>query len=80
LSKSSSSKENNNKVNLKDLDLTEREIEVGALIAGGLTNKEISEKLYISLGTVKNYVTNIYDKLGVANRAAAVIHLRNLGL
>jgi DNA-binding NarL/FixJ family response regulator len=80
LSKSFSSKENNNKVNLKDLDLTEREIEVGSLIAGGLTNKEISEKLYISLGTVKNYVTNIYDKLGVANRAAAVIHLRNLGL
>jgi DNA-binding NarL/FixJ family response regulator len=80
LSKSFSSKEQDNKLNLDDLDLTEREIEIGTLIAAGLTNKEISEKLFISLGTVKNYVTSLYSKLGVANRAAAVIHLRKLGL
>lgn len=80
LSKSFSSKEQDNKLNLDDLDLTEREIEIGTLIAAGLTNKEISEKLFISLGTVKNYVTSIYNKLAVANRAAAVIHLRKLGL
>ncbi|MBL4937315.1 response regulator transcription factor [Clostridium sp. YIM B02515] len=80
LSKSFSQKEQDNKLNLDDFDLTEREIEIGKLIASGLTNKDISEKLFISLGTVKNYVTNIYNKLGVANRAAAVIHLRKLGL
>ncbi len=80
LSKNFSQKEQDNKLNLDDFDLTEREIEIGKLIASGLTNKDISEKLFISLGTVKNYVTNIYNKLGVANRAAAVIHLRKLGL
>jgi DNA-binding NarL/FixJ family response regulator len=80
LSKSVSLNKNNNELKLDDLGLTEREIEIGTLIAAGLTNKEISEKLFISLGTVKNYVTNIYNKLGVANRAAAIIHLRKLGL
>ncbi|ERI93610.1 response regulator receiver domain protein [Clostridiales bacterium oral taxon 876 str. F0540] len=80
LSKNFSQKEQDSKLNLDDFDLTEREIEIGKLIASGLTNKDISEKLFISLGTVKNYVTNIYNKLGVANRAAAVIHLRKIGL
>lgn len=80
LSKSLSTGRQEAKLSLDDLELTEREIEIGALIADGLTNKEISEKLFISLGTVKNYVTNLYSKLGVVNRAAAVIHLRNLGL
>jgi DNA-binding NarL/FixJ family response regulator len=80
LSRNFSSNEEASKLKIDDLDLTEREIEIGALIAAGLTNKEISEKLFISLGTVKNYVTNLYNKLGVSNRAAAVIHLRKLGL
>jgi DNA-binding NarL/FixJ family response regulator len=80
LSKNFSSRDEVNRLNLDDLDLTEREREIGSLIAEGLANKEIAEKLFISLGTVKNYVTNVYNKLGVANRAAAVVHLRKLGL
>lgn len=80
LSKTYSSREQGSKLNADNYDLTEREIEIGALLSEGLTNKEISDKLFISLGTVKNYVTNLYSKLGVGNRAAAVIQLRNLGL
>lgn len=80
LSKGVASRDQKDDLTLDDLDLTEREIEIGSLIATGLTNKEISEKLFISLGTVKNYVTTLYSKLGVANRAAAVITLRKLGL
>jgi DNA-binding NarL/FixJ family response regulator len=80
LSKNLSLNKAENKLSLEDLDLTDRELEIGRLIADGLTNKDIADKLYISLGTVKNYVTTLYSKLGVVNRAAAVIHLRNLGL
>lgn len=80
LSKNLSLNKDENKLSLEDLDLTDRELEIGRLIADGLTNKDIADKLYISLGTVKNYVTTLYSKLGVVNRAAAVIHLRNLGL
>jgi DNA-binding NarL/FixJ family response regulator len=80
LSKTYSSREQGCKLNADNYDLTEREIEIGALLSEGLTNKEISDRLFISLGTVKNYVTNLYSKLGVVNRAAAVIQLRKLGL
>jgi DNA-binding NarL/FixJ family response regulator len=80
LSKTFSSKDQGSKLNADNYDLTEREIEIGALLSEGLTNKEISDKLFISLGTVKNYVTNLYSKLGVGNRAAAVIQLHKLGL
>jgi DNA-binding NarL/FixJ family response regulator len=80
LSKSFSSNSQDSRLSADKFDLTEREMEIGALLSEGLTNKEISDKLFISLGTVKNYVTNLYSKLGVANRAAAVIQLRKLGL
>ena len=53
----------------KDLDeLSAREVEIGRLIGEGYTNKEIAEKLFLSEGTVKNYISEIYSKLGDNNR------------
>jgi DNA-binding NarL/FixJ family response regulator len=52
--------------------LTEREIMVLTLAARGDTNKVIGKKLHISAATVKTHLKHIYDKLGVADRAAAV--------
>jgi NarL family two-component system response regulator LiaR len=53
-------------------DLTEREREVLALLVEGLSNQEIADKLFLGIGTVKFHVRNIYSKLGVDNRVAAV--------
>jgi LuxR family transcriptional regulator, maltose regulon positive regulatory protein len=52
--------------------LTERENEVLYEMANGCTNKQIAENLYISLATVKSHIINIYGKLGVNNRVAAI--------
>ena len=52
--------------------LTAREAEILELVASGLTNAAIAERLWISPGTVKKHLDNIYAKLGVANRTAAV--------
>lgn len=54
--------------------LTPRERELLAALAGGLTNAQIASKLEISLNTVKFHLKNLYDKLGVSNRAQAVAH------
>jgi len=60
--------------------LSEREIEVLQLIADGLSNAEIADKLVIAVGTVKRHINNIYGKLGVQSRTQAVARARELGL
>jgi DNA-binding CsgD family transcriptional regulator len=55
--------------------LTTREAEILELVAAGLTNAAIAERLWISPGTVKKHLDNVYAKLGVANRTAAVAAL-----
>ena len=60
-------------------ELTEREREVLALIAQGVSNKEIAERLVISMKTVSNHITNIFSKLQVADRAQAIIRARDAG-
>ncbi len=55
------------------LELTHREKEVLSLIATGATNREISQQLYISEGTVKNHVTNILSRLNLRDRTQAAI-------
>jgi LuxR family maltose regulon positive regulatory protein len=60
--------------------LSRRELEVLQLIAAGLANKEISQRLYISVRTVKYHTTSIYMKLGVNRRREATVKARELGL
>lgn len=60
--------------------LSERELEALQLVAEGLTNRQISERLYISTATVKKHMENIYGKLYVRNRTQAVARARELGL
>ncbi len=55
-------------------DLTPQEMHVLALIAEGRTNREIAESLFLSEGTVRNYVSSILSKLGVSNRAEAAAY------
>jgi LuxR family maltose regulon positive regulatory protein len=60
--------------------LSARELEVLAYIAAGLQNREIANRLVVSLNTVKTHINNIYSKLGVTNRVQAVTRVRDLGL
>jgi LuxR family maltose regulon positive regulatory protein len=60
--------------------ISERELEVLHLIAAGLSNKEIAEKLFISLNTVKTHTKNINSKLDVNSRIKAVARAKELGL
>ncbi|GIP45622.1 transcriptional regulatory protein DesR [Paenibacillus sp. J45TS6] len=59
--------------------LTEREKAVLELIADGKNTREISNELYITTGTVRNYVSVILDKLGVGNRIEAIKHFKEKG-
>ena len=60
--------------------LSEREIEVLQLIAQGLSNREICNRLYLALSTVKGHNRNIFGKLHVQRRTEAVARARELGL
>jgi DNA-binding NarL/FixJ family response regulator len=61
-------------------ELSEREREVLTLIAEGYTNDTIAHRLSLSPKTVRNYVSSIFDKLSVADRAGAIIRAREAGL
>jgi ATP/maltotriose-dependent transcriptional regulator MalT len=63
-----------------DDTLSERELEVLALLASGRTNSEIAHELFVAVGTVKSHVNNIYCKLGAANHAEAVARAEGLNL
>lgn len=61
-----------------DVDLTPRETEIMKLISEGLSNKEISVKLYLSEGTIRNYVTALLEKLELRDRTQlAIYYLKN---
>jgi DNA-binding NarL/FixJ family response regulator len=60
--------------------LTEREREIIALIGQGLSNKDIADRLCISVITVRHHLTNIFDKLGVATRQKLLIRAHQYGL
>jgi LuxR family transcriptional regulator, maltose regulon positive regulatory protein len=57
-----------------------RELEILRLIARGLSNREISERLFLALSTVKGHNRNIFDKLQVQSRTEAIVRARELGL
>jgi LuxR family maltose regulon positive regulatory protein len=60
--------------------LSERELEVLQLLAGGLSNPEIAEQLYIAVSTVRSHCKSIYGKLDVHSRWDAVQRAQQLGL
>lgn len=60
--------------------LSERELDVLRLLAAGLSNKEIGQKLSLAEGTVKNYVTNVLGKIDARDRTQAALRARELGL
>nr|WP_166641244.1 response regulator transcription factor [Amycolatopsis sp. SID8362] len=63
-----------------DVAVTRREIEVLALVADGLSNRAIAERLHLTEGTVKSHLARCYTKLGVDSRTAAVAAATDLGL
>ncbi|MEZ4593486.1 MAG: response regulator transcription factor [Chloroflexota bacterium] len=60
--------------------LSDRELEILALIAEGLSNPEIAARLFLAEGTVKNYVSNILQKTNTRDRTQAVLKAQSLGL
>jgi two-component system, NarL family, response regulator LiaR len=65
---------------LAELGLTPRELEILGLIAEGLSNREIGERLFVSENTVKSHSSRVFEKLGVGRRTEAVRRGRELGL
>jgi DNA-binding NarL/FixJ family response regulator len=60
--------------------LSAREVAILRLVAQGLTNREIADRLHLAEGTVKNYVTSLLGKIGVRDRTQAALRGRELGL
>lgn len=65
---------------LKESGLTPRELEILGLIAEGLSNREIGERLFVSENTVKTHSSRVFEKLGVNRRVQAVQKGKDLGL
>jgi LuxR family maltose regulon positive regulatory protein len=63
-----------------ELELSTRELATLKLLADDLVNREIAEKLFISLNTVKTHLKNIFLKLQVDNRSGAVAKAKEMGL
>jgi DNA-binding NarL/FixJ family response regulator len=61
-------------------DLTEKERQILKLLAGGFSNKEIANSIFLAEGTVKNHVSNILSKLNTRDRTRAVLIALNQGL
>lgn len=69
-----------NQEKLKELGITQREHEILTLIAEGLSNREIGERLFVSENTVKTHSSRLFDKMSVNRRVQAVLKGRELGL
>lgn len=69
-----------NEEKLRELSITKRELEILALIAEGMSNREIAEKLFVSENTVKTHSSRLFDKLSAKRRTQAVQIGKELGL
>ncbi len=68
------------KYDASKLGLSKREVQVLELLAQGLSNQEIADKLFVSLNTAKTHISNIYSKLNVQRRTQAIQKARDLAL
>jgi DNA-binding CsgD family transcriptional regulator len=69
-----------NETRLRELGITRRELEILELIAGGLSNREIAQKLFVSENTVKTHSSRLLDKLSAKRRTQAVQLGKEFGL
>jgi DNA-binding NarL/FixJ family response regulator len=69
-----------NAAKLGELGITPRELEILTLIAAGLSNKEIAERVFVSENTVKTHSSRVFDKLGARRRTQAVQRGKEFGL
>jgi len=69
-----------NQGKLRELSVTRRELEILELIASGMSNREIAEKLFVSENTVKTHSSRLFDKLGAKRRTQAVQIGKEIGL
>jgi DNA-binding CsgD family transcriptional regulator len=69
-----------NEIRLRELGITRRELEILELIARGLSNREIAEKLFVSENTVKTHSSRLFDKLSARRRTQAVQLGKEFGL
>jgi DNA-binding CsgD family transcriptional regulator len=69
-----------NETRLRELGITRRELEILELIANGLSNREIADKLFVSENTVKTHSSRLFDKLSARRRTQAVQLGKELGL
>ncbi len=69
-----------NEERLRELSITKRELEILELIAQGMSNREIAEKLFVSENTVKTHSSRLFDKLSAKRRTQAVQIAKELGL
>ncbi|MEQ9091575.1 MAG: LuxR C-terminal-related transcriptional regulator [Balneola sp.] len=65
---------------IRYLRISERELEVLELVAQGLSNKQISEKLFVSINTTKTHLSHLYEKLEVKRRTQAVEKAKSLNI
>ena len=69
-----------NEARVRDLGITRRELEILDLIAKGMSNREIAEKLFVSENTVKTHSSRLFDKLSAKRRTQAVQIGKEMGL
>ena len=67
-------------VKLQQLGITARELEILQLIAGGMSNREIAERLFVSENTVKTHSSRVFEKLNAKRRTQAVQIAKHMGL
>lgn len=60
------------------IKLTKREIEIAEMAAEGYTNSQIAEFLYLTEGTIKNYISSIYDKLDIHDRVQLAVYIKDM--
>lgn len=72
--KQNPSPNSNKDTNEIDIDLSQRELDILLLVADGLNNKEIAANLFLSEGTVRNYISSMLDKLDLRDRTQLAIH------